>query len=164
MTGGRSPRVLLLCYGNPGRLDDGLGPAFGAEIERARLPGVDVEVNYQLNVEDIKTAADHEVVLFVDASTEGGSLFTFRPVRPRANLSFSSHSLEPEQVLAFARDLFNGEPRGYALGILGYEFDDFGERLSPRAQANLALAVGFMLPVLREGSFSEASAGLAPGG
>ena len=32
-----APRnVLLIGFGNPGRLDDGLGPALAAEIERVR--------------------------------------------------------------------------------------------------------------------------------
>ena len=43
-------RVLLLCYGNPGRLDDGLGPAFGEVLERESLPGVTVDLDYQLTV------------------------------------------------------------------------------------------------------------------
>ena len=36
--------MLLLGYGNPGRLDDGLGPALAAQVERLALPGVTVRV------------------------------------------------------------------------------------------------------------------------
>ena len=43
--------ILLLGYGNPGRLDDGLGAAFCGEIEKMDLPGVNIEADYQLTVE-----------------------------------------------------------------------------------------------------------------
>jgi hydrogenase maturation protease len=161
MKSGPAGGILLLCYGNPGRLDDGLGPAFGEAMERISPPGVDVESDYQLTVENAKSAADHRVVVFVAAAVEGTSPFSLKPVSPRAALSFSSHSLEPEQVLALAEELFGGRPEGYALGIRGYVFSDFGERLSPRAQANLELALQFMLPVLERGDFAQASASLA---
>ena len=153
--------TLLLCYGNPARLDDGLGPAFGAEIEKAALPGVTVDTDYQLTVEDAKTAADHRVVIFVDAAVTGEAPFFFRPVLPRAALSFSSHSLEPEHVLALAGELFGRHPEGYALGIRGYRFNDFGEQLTPEACANLELALKFLLSVLPQGDFARASAALA---
>jgi hydrogenase maturation protease len=153
--------ILLLCYGNPARLDDGLGPAFGEAIEKIAPPGVNVETDYQLTLEDVKTAADHKVVIFVDASVSGDSPFFLRPVRPQAALSFSSHSLEPEHVLALAEQLFGRKPEAYALGIRGYEFSDFGEQLSPDAQANLDSALQFMSTLLERGDVAQASAALA---
>jgi hydrogenase maturation protease len=154
-------RVLLLCYGNPGRLDDGLGPAFGDAIERASPSCAHVEVDYQLTVEDVKAAAEHEYVIFVDAAVTGAEPFFFKPVIPKAAVPFSSHSLDPEHVLALAGQLFGRAPAGYALGIRGYEFDAFGEHLSPGARANLEAALGFMLPLLKQRNFAEASAALA---
>jgi len=153
--------ILLLCYGNPARLDDGLGPAFGEAIEKIAPPGVDVETDYQLTLEDVKTAADHRIVIFVDASVSGDSPFFLSPVHPQAALSFSSHSLEPEHVLALAEQLFGRRPEGYVFGIRGYEFDDFGEQLSPDAQANLESALRFMLAMLERGDVAQASAALA---
>jgi hydrogenase maturation protease len=153
--------VLLLCYGNPARLDDGLGPAFGAAVEREALSGVTVETDYQLMVEDAKTAADYRTVLFVDADMKGPGPFFFKPVRPQASLNFSSHSLEPEHVLALAGQLFGRQPAGFALGIRGYQFNDFGEQLTPAARINLNLALQFLLKVLERGDFEQASAALA---
>lgn len=46
-----SQRILLIGYGNPGRGDDGLGPALAAAIEAMELPGVTVEADYQLMVD-----------------------------------------------------------------------------------------------------------------
>ena len=153
-------RVLLLCYGNPGRLDDGLGPAFGDVLERESLPGVTVDVDYQLTVEDAALAAEHDAVVFVDAAVRGREPFFFRPVEPVPGLGFSSHGAEPEAILALAEQLTGRVPEGYALGIRGYQFNEFGESLSPGALDNLAAALQFLLPVLKNRAFREAAAAL----
>ena len=44
-------RILVIGYGNPGRCDDGLGPALVARLESLRIPGLSVEVDYQLSIE-----------------------------------------------------------------------------------------------------------------
>ena len=148
--------ILVIGYGNPGRQDDGLGPALAEAVERLRLPGVTVETDYQLTVEDAAAAAAHRYVVFADASVKGREPFDFRPVHPEAHTSFSTHSLEPEVVLALARDLFRADTRGYALGIRGYRFNEFGERLSDEAQDNLATALRFIVPVLTNCTFDAA--------
>ena len=150
--------VLLLCYGNPGRLDDGLGAAFAAAVQPVALAGVTVESDYQLTVEDAAAAAGHKVVIFVDAAVGGPEPFAFRRVFPSPGLGFSSHSVEPEMVLDLAQALFGSRPEGYTLGIRGYQFDQFGEFLSAGAHRNLAAALEFMLPVLQQWNFREVAA------
>jgi len=157
---GAPARVLLLCYGNPGRLDDGLGPAFGEVLEREGLPGVTVDIDYQLTVEDAAQAAEHDAVVFVDAAVRGREPFFFHSVGPVPGLGFSSHGAEPGAILALAGDLCGRVPEGYALGIHGYEFNEFGETLSPGAVENLTAALQFLLPVLRKRTFREAAAAL----
>lgn len=152
-------RILLIGYGNPGRLDDGLGPALVEAIEAMQVPGVSVDSDYQLTVEDAKAAADHEVVVFADADMAGPEPFSFRRVEPVAALSFSSHSVSPGTVVGLARELFGSDVRGYVLGIRGYEFNEFGESLSPRAKANLAEAIRFMERTLRHDEWAEIHAG-----
>jgi len=151
-------QVLLLCYGNPGRLDDGLGPTAGEILEQEGLPGVTVDVDYQLTVEHAAAAAASDVVVFVDAAVHGREPFFFRPVTPQLSVGFSSHGVEPDVVLGLAGQLMGSLPQGYALGIRGYDFDDFGEALSPRAADNLTAALHFLVPVVRERSFQEAAA------
>jgi len=142
----------VIGYGNPGRLDDGLGPALAERLARRRIPGVTVDADYQLTVEDAAAVAAHGAVVFADASVDGAEPFFFRAVEPAgAGPSFSSHSVEPAEVLGMARALFGARTRGYALGIRGYAFDEFGERLSERAEANLAAALRFLAPRLRTG-------------
>lgn len=156
MTSGRST-VLLLGYGNPGRRDDGLGPALAAALEDLHLPGVTIDSDYQLTVEDAATVAGHDVVVFADADVSGPEPFSFRRIAPGATLTFTSHSASPAGVLALADELFHTRPAAYVLGIRGYEFDEFGEALSERARANLAAAVKFMVEVLRERGFDAAT-------
>ena len=155
-----SPQVLLLCYGNPGRLDDGLGAAFAKAFEESALPGVTVEADYQLTVEDAPSIAEHSVVIFVDAAVQGGEPFFCRPVNPKPTISFSSHSVDPENLLALAQKMFGAHAKAYAVGIRGYQFDDFGESLSPKAEENLAAAVRFLAPVLQRDSAIEIAAAL----
>jgi hydrogenase maturation protease len=151
-------KVLLIGYGNPGRLDDGLGPALAEAIEKKQLDGVTVDSDYQLVVEDAAAAAEYDVVVFADAAVNGPEPFSFARLEAQgAELSFSSHSCEPDAVLAMARDMFNGNPRGYALGIRGYEFNEFGERLSSKARENLETAVRFIEGVIRNGLYEDAA-------
>jgi len=153
-------KVLVIGYGNPGRLDDGLGPALAAELEQRGLPGVTVELDYQLSVEDARTVAEHDVVVFADASLSGPEPFSFRRIGPKPGSHFSSHIVEPEGVLALAQEVFRAAPEAYVLGIRGYAFDEFGESLSERAEANLAAALEFIERVVREGSYREAESEL----
>jgi hydrogenase maturation protease len=157
--------TLLIGYGNPGRRDDGLGPALAEELERRSVPGVTVESNYQLTVEDAAAIAEHDSVVFADAAVSGPEPFAFRRVSPAEDgVEFSSHSLSPEALLAMSRRLFAADTKGYALAIRGYEFDTFSESLSPQAAANLEAAARFLEGVLRNGLLEDAaSAGLSAG-
>jgi hydrogenase maturation protease len=151
-----TPRVLLIGYGNPGRQDDGLGPALARAVETLGLPGVTVDADYQLTVEDAEAAARHDVVVFADAARKGPEPFSFRRIEPRTQVSFSTHSVAPEAVLGLAGELFAARTEAYLLGIRGYDFDVLEEALSPRAVENLAAAIGFLEPVLRDRSFRDA--------
>ena len=154
--------VMLIGYGNPGRFDDGLGPALAAAVEQWRVPGVTVDADYQLTLEDAAAAARHDVVIFADADASGCEPFTFRMVEPAPALGFSTHSIQPSAVLGLAHELFGARTRGYVLGIRGYAFDEFNESLSEGAQENLAAALRFIEPVLRERKFCDVAAD--PGG
>jgi len=117
---------------------------------------VTVESNYHLTVEDAAAVAAHRSVVFADASVAGREPFFFTRVHPVAHASFSSHTVEPEAVVAMARDLFRADTQGYMLGIRGYQFNEFGEALSERAVENLRAALRFLVPVLRECTFDAA--------
>ncbi len=143
-------RILVIGYGNPGRLDDGLGPAFAEIVESWHLPDVTVEADYQLTVEDAAIVAQHSVVIFVDASLTGEGPFYFEPITPRAAGGFTSHSVDPRAVLALAESLFGGSAKAFVLGIRGYEFNEFGEELSEPAKNNLSEALAFLRQILSQ--------------
>ncbi len=149
-----SRRVLVIGYGNPGRLDDGLGPALAEQLEAQAIPGVTIEVDYQLSVEAAEAVARHDAVVFVDAHTSVAEPFSMTPVEPVEHVSFSSHSLTPQAVVSLARELFGATAEAYVLAVRGYEFNNFGQGLSERAQANLGEAIGFLASTLRRGSFT----------
>ena len=148
-------RIHLIGFGNPGRLDDGLGPALAAAIDALQLPNVSVDSDYQLTVDDAHDVAPHDVVIFADADVRGREPFYFIPVDPGDSIHFSSHGCSPSAVIGLARELFGGPAEAYLIGMRGYEWDAFEERLSTKAQENLAAAVAFLEPLLRAGRFAE---------
>lgn len=155
--------VLVYGYGNPGRLDDGLGPALIRQLA-ARGVGdrVTFESAYQLQIEDAALVAEHGLVVFADADAAGPEPFELRRLEPRPAAAFSTHSVAPEAVLALAREHFLADTVGYVLGIRGYDFDDFGEELSPGAQRNLAAAADYMCRALRDGSLARPASSAEP--
>lgn len=148
--------ILVIGYGNPGRLDDGLGPALARRIEALGLPGVTVDSDYQLTVEDAAEVARYDAVIFADADDGGPEPFWMKRAMPAEDgLSFSSHSCRPEAVLALAGELFSSSVQGWLLGIRGYEFNEFGEGLSPHAAANLDQAAEWLGERLRRRELQE---------
>ncbi|NLS92508.1 MAG: hydrogenase maturation protease [Planctomycetaceae bacterium] len=142
---GTATGILIIGYGNPGRQDDGLGPALADALERLGLPGVTVESDYQLTVEHAEMAARHRVVVFADATVKTAEPFRWNRVEPgTSGIRFTSHHLGPSDVLAIARDVFSAEPEGYVLAVRGQCFDAFQAGLSPEARSSLEQAVEFL--------------------
>lgn len=148
-------KVLVYGYGNPGRLDDGLGPVFADKIEELQLEGVTTDSNYQLVVEDSAAIAEYDVVIFVDADTECPEPFHFERVIPKQHMSFSSHSISVDALMAMAQDLMGSKAEGYLLGIRGYEFNEYEEQLSENATKNLNEAILFIKEVLTDYDFEK---------
>jgi hydrogenase maturation protease len=140
--------VLFYGYGNPGREDDGLGAAFTEEISNWALDhdlnvALTVDQNYQLNVEDAKTMAEHDVVIFVDATKEEIEDYSFEQIMPSPEASFTMHSVSPEYLFHLCISLFEQKPLTYVLSIKGYHWE-FREGLSPKAKENLEKALNFI--------------------
>jgi len=153
-----SSKILLIGFGNPGRLDDGLGPVCAERIAQLGLDNVTVDADYQLTVEDAADVAEYDIVIFVDASLVGEEAFEFKELKPCREISFSTHSVEPGEVLALAHEMFHAKTRGFMLGIRGYEFNEFGEWLSAGAQSNLEQAIAFVEQSVRDGSIEKMAA------
>ena len=144
--------VLILACGNPSRGDDALGPLL---IERLSLDpdlarrGVKTLTDFQLQIEHVLDLQGRERVIFVDAAVSGPEPFTFLPLRPSPDASFSTHALAPGALLALFRQV-NGQapPPARLLAIRGYGFA-LGAPVSERASANLDRAVRFLTWLLR---------------
>ena len=135
----------LIGYGNPGRCDDGLGPAFAERLAARDLPGIQVSSDYQLTVDHALWIAGAKRVVFVDALMGADEPFRFLPIGPSMTRDLSSHSLDPSSVLALAATLYDAEPEAYVLAISGEAFGEVNEGLSALAEHNLRLAEAFFL-------------------
>jgi hydrogenase maturation protease len=143
-------KVLVIGYGNPGRGDDGIGPELVRRLERMRLADVTVEVDYQLVVEHAAQVAEHDLVVFVDATVEQASPFSFGPVAaapPRAGLT---HFVSPGEVVSLAQACFGAAPPCYLLGVRAHEMDDFREGLTPEAESGLQQALAHLVEFIGE--------------
>jgi hydrogenase maturation protease len=136
--------ILVLGYGNPGRQDDGLGPAVASAMDSLGLPNVTAYDNYQLNIEDAMAVAAHDVVWFVDAAKLGPAPYTVSALAPAGAVEFTSHIMRPQTVLAIAQQCYGKTPPAFLLGVRGYEFE-FVEALTPGATANLDAALAMLM-------------------
>lgn len=144
--------ILIYGYGNPGRQDDGLGPALIAELESwataEGIPGLAFDSNYQLNAEDALTISSHNIVVFADATEIATDRFAFRRLVPQATIAFSTHAMTPESVLALCAELYGVQPAAWILTIRGHGWEP-NAAPTAAAQANLAAALDFLKPWLK---------------
>lgn len=144
--------ILIYGYGNPGRQDDGLGPALVERLEAwakaEKISGVAFDSNYQLNAEDALAVAESRAVVFVDAVKEGPAPFEFRPLAPQKEISFSTHAMSPESVLALADELYGARPPAWLLAIRGESWEP-NEPPTAAARAHRAAAREFLQAWLR---------------
>jgi hydrogenase maturation protease len=149
-------QILLIGYGNPGRQDDGLGPALAERLESFNIEGVEIDSDYQLTVEHAYDIAKKDIVIFADATVEDIDDFYFRPLvvdQSESDLSFSTHSISPQAVLGLSINLFEAKTTAYLLGIRGYEFSQIKEGLSEAAKVNLDNATLFISQCLQTKTF-----------
>lgn len=151
--------VYVLGIGNPAREDDGIGPAIIEAVDGKRFEGVTVEANYQLTVEDAAAIAEHDCVVFVDASVDAAEPFSFSPVEPKRSDSFSTHSVLPQDVLGMAHEMFHSEAKGYALAVRGYSYRMFTEEMTDAAIENVEAATEFLSDLLESKEFDGATGG-----
>ncbi len=147
-------KILIYGYGNPGRQDDALGIKLAENIEHwvqeKNIPNVEVDYNYQLNIEDSERISRSDIVIFADASIEEIDDFVFTTVTPdNSTIEFSMHAVSPAFVLDLCEKLYGKHPDTYLLHIKGYEWE-FTEQLTEDALLNLAKATEFMKEKIKE--------------
>lgn len=136
--------ILILAFGNPGRQDDGLGPRCAELLAAQNFPGVQIEINYQLTVEDALSISLANKVVFIDAAISLEGDYQFIPVDSCPDETLGSHLISPQGLLYLAESLFDSRPEAYLLAIKGVEFGEFNEELSVAAEKNLNQAFQFL--------------------
>ena len=150
--------ILIYGYGNPGRQDDGLGHALVEKMETwVQVSGLEdffkFDSNYQLNIEDAEAVANHDLVIFADASTEEIDDYILTEVSGDKDVSFTTHAASPGYIVRLCHELFGKSPEVLLLHIKGYEWE-FREGLSRKASENLEKAFAFLVQYL-EGFLKE---------
>jgi hydrogenase maturation protease len=129
--------LLVLAVGNPSRGDDALGPALAERLEALAPPGVEVLVDFQLQVEHCLDLCGRRLVVFVDAGAGTPAPYELREPRATGRLAHTSHALDPEAVLAaYRRVLVSEPPPALVLCVRGESFE-LGAPLSATAVAHL---------------------------
>ncbi len=140
-------KVLVYGYGNPGRRDDGLGPALVQMVEKwiesEKIDHVSVDSNYQLNIEDAYEIRDYDTVIFADATVEDIKDFKLSRVEPSDKTTFTMHAVSPSFILDLSQKINDHSPDVFLLHIKGYEFQ-LEEGLTERAEKNLILAFRYL--------------------
>jgi hydrogenase maturation protease len=134
-------RILLIGYGNPGRGDDGLGPALAEAVSALDLPGLTVEIDYQLTVDHAALIAAHDLVIFADAAMGLDVPYRLTPVAGGPPQGLGSHQVTPEAALHLAGLLYGKDVPGWVLALSGQDFAEVREGLGPVAEASLRLAI-----------------------
>ncbi|MCK5781018.1 MAG: hydrogenase maturation protease [Flavobacteriales bacterium] len=152
-------KTLVYGFGNPGREDDGLGDAMIKRLQTwvkdNYILDVDLESNYQLNVEDAEMISNYQRVIFVDASKEDIKVCKIEKLKPaKKTIEFTMHAVSPSYLIYLARELFHKSPECYLLSIRG-KYWTIKEGISIDASMNLDKTELFLRPILRESIFKK---------
>lgn len=140
--------VIVYGIGNPGRRDDGLGPRLVSRLLEEGTAGADFEIRYQLSVEEAWSIKDRQAVIFADASMDIDAPVKIFEIHPSDSISFTTHEMAPESVLALCLELFGRAPRAFVLAIKGAEWE-MGDALSEEAERNLTQATAVLKDFLK---------------
>lgn len=135
--------ILILARGNPGRGDDALGTSFADRLEAqlAGNPRFDFLSVSQRQVAHALDLQDRAGVIFVDATADGDSPYSFEAIEAREDDSLATPTLSPEAVLHIFQEVNGGEPPpAWLMSIRGESFEP-GSPLSAAASANLDAAL-----------------------
>lgn len=137
-------QLFIYGFGNPGRQDDGMGPAIIDRLELENIQGLALDSNYQMNIEDAYNISQCNTVIFVDASIDAEEPFSFYKIKPASEITFTTHTMAPESVIALCKDLYDKDMEAYVMAIKGYEWE-FTEGLTTGAADNFNKAYSFLL-------------------
>jgi hydrogenase maturation protease len=142
--------VLVFGYGNLSRGDDALGPLLLQYIEdNIDLKDIELQTDFQLQIEHALDLENRQLVLFVDASVSCENAYDFYELTPARDNSYTTHAISPSSVLAVYQDIKKQRPPPcFLLSIKGESFE-LGEGLSTNAKNHLEQAYRFIDQLLQ---------------
>lgn len=136
--------VLLFGYGNLSRGDDALGPLLLEYVEnRCDLSEVEIQSDFQLQIEHALDLENRSLVLFVDASITCNTAFDFTLLEPAKDKSYTTHAMSPAAVLDVYQSIKKQTPPPCFLLSIKAERFELGEGLTTGAENNLHQACLF---------------------
>ncbi|OGS70212.1 MAG: hypothetical protein A3F91_01940 [Flavobacteria bacterium RIFCSPLOWO2_12_FULL_35_11] len=137
--------TLVIGIGNNTRQDDGLGWNFLELLENEGFNADNLLQKYQLMVEDSELISAYKTVIFIDACKSELKIgFSFEHLNPAEEVSFSTHSVPPNQILNLCKTIYTKNPKAYLIKIQGYNWD-IGIGLSEPAKTNLNNAFTYFI-------------------
>jgi hydrogenase maturation protease len=144
--------TLIVGYGNSLRSDDGLGWHVVERLAQdARLSGATVQWRHQLTPELAHDIGQSSLVVLIDVSVEQepGVIAVRRLEATSTPGSAWSHHVDPESLVALARELWNASPDVFVVSV-GAGSLDVGEQLSPAVEAALPKVVETVIGLVSE--------------
>jgi hydrogenase maturation protease len=144
--------TLIVGYGNSLRGDDGLGwhvvERLGQDV---RLSDATVLWRHQLTPELAHDIGQSSLVVLIDVSVEQepGEIAVRRLEATSTAGSAWSHHVDPESLVALARELWNASPDVFVVSV-GAGSLDVGERLSPAVEAALPKVIETVVRLVSE--------------
>jgi hydrogenase maturation protease len=127
-------KIFLIGYGNPTRMDDGVGWYIAKMIHESLGDRIEVMEADQLSVEMIEEIKDRQAVIFVDAHvSEEDDWIRISEVEPDSKLGLTAHIVSPSNLLSICQSIYKKYPKAYLYSVKGVNFD-FGEELSEQTQ------------------------------
>lgn len=137
--------TIIIGIGNNARQDDGLGWEFLDLLESEGFNPNNLIYKYQLMVEDAELISTYKIVIFIDAcKSELENGFNFERIYPSEEVSFSTHSVPPNQILNLCETIYEKKNKAHLLKIQGFHWD-IGEGLSKQAKTNLKNAFSYLI-------------------
>jgi hydrogenase maturation protease len=137
-------KTMIFGIGNSARQDDGLAWAFLDEVSKQNKFKGELHYRYQLNIEDAETVSNAEKVIFVDAfAGKQNESCVFEKCKPNGEITYTTHALNPEAIIALCNDVYGVNPEAYVLKIKGKEWE-LGEGLTLVGKHNLNDAINLV--------------------
>lgn len=136
--------ILVFGYGNPSRGDDAVGPLLLEHLQQQiDLTEIELQTDFQLQIEHTLDLQDRKLVMFVDASVGCRKQFAMTKLEPTRDNSYSSHAMSPGALLEAYRTVTGRmPPPSYLLSIQTEAFE-LGEPVNDNTLENLNQACLF---------------------